>query len=140
MPLYWHSLYSTKVTTSCTPFSLSPITMLLKGMPHTLLYSCAFLYIEYTGLFFCCTFCSLVICIVCFFCFLFSTLIFGHFYFLYPISQHQKYLTSFFSSVYWYLIHLSSLLLLITLLDNTSNLFWEINCPFVTNFIQTYLY
>jgi len=65
VPLYWHSLYSTNVTTSYFVFhSFSSNTMLLRGMSYMLQYSCTFLYRKYTGfLSSCCAFYGMVTCV-----------------------------------------------------------------------------
>ena len=99
-------------------------------MPHTLLYSCTFSHRGHAGLLSCCAFHGLATHTASFFFFLcFFTLIFGHSHLKCPTLQHLKHFTS--SSTFCYLTSTSSLTLhCITLLANTSNLFWEIGFPF----------
>ena len=108
--LYWHPPHSTIVTIShLVVYSLSSIVVPLGGIPHVLLYSCTFLYIECTSF----SFSHL----------LFSTSMFGHFHLQCLTPQHLK---PFTSSASCHLIYLSPpSLLFITLLVSISNLFWD---------------
>ena len=99
------------------------------------LYSCTFLYKEYASLSPCCTFCRLTTHATSSSLFLFfSTSMFGHSHLQCPIPQHLKHLTS--STISFLPIFTSSLTLhLITLLNNTSNLFLGISFPFFSFFL-----
>ena len=89
-----------------------------------LLYSCTFLYKECAGLYPCCIFYGLAACATSSSLFLFfSTSIFEYSYLKCLTPQHLKHLTS--STISFLLILTFSLTPhLITLLNNTSNLFW----------------
>ena len=131
VPLLLHPPYSTNVMTShLVIHSLCSNAMLLGDIPCMPLYSCTFFHKEYAGFSSCCAFCRLATCTAFLSLFLFFlTLIFGHFHLKCPTSQYLKYLTS--STILFLLILTSSLTpYLITLLDNTSNLFLEIGSPF----------
>ena len=131
VPLQLHPLYSTNVMTSYLVIHpLCSNAMLFGDIPCMLLYSCTFLHKEYAGFSSCCVFCRLAICTVFSSLFLFLLiLIFGHFHLKCPTPQHLKHLTS--STISFLLILTSSLTpYLITLLDNTSNLFLEISSLF----------
>ena len=81
VPLYLHPLYSTDVTTSHLVFHpLSSIAVLLRGIPHALLYSYAFFYGEPAGFSFYYISCGVVIHATTFSCFLLSTSMLEHFH------------------------------------------------------------
>ena len=89
------------------------------------LYFYTFFYKEHTSLFSYYAFCDIAMYAASLLYSFLFTLIFEHFYFLYLILQYQKHLTFPFTSSIFCLFILT--LYLITLLINTSNLFWGIN-------------
>ena len=108
---------------------------LLGGIPCALLYSCTFFHKRCTNLFPCCTFCGLATCaassspLLCF-----STSTFRHSYLKCPTSQYLKHLTP--SSTSCHLTFTSPFIPhCITLLANTSNLFWGIGFLFSSLFL-----
>ena len=131
-----HSLYSTNIITShLVVHPLCSNTTLLRGILHMLLYSCTFLYIECTVFPSCYTFCELAACTASFSLFLFfSTSIFGYFHLKCLTSQYLEHLTSFTVS-FLLILTLFFIPHLITLLNNTSNLFLEIGFLFSCSFL-----
>ena len=107
----------------------------LENIPCVLLYSCTFLYKKCASFSPCCVFCGLATCTasLSFFFFLLTS-IFGHSHLKCITFQHLKHLTS--STVLFLLILTSSFIpYLITLLNNTSNLFLGIGFPFSSSFL-----
>ena len=123
------------MTSHLVIYSLCSNAVLCRGILYMLLYSYAFLHRGYTSLFPCYAFCGLATHIAFLFYFLFfSTSIFGHFYLKYPTPQYLKHLTSITIS-FLLILTFSFTPYLITLLNNTSNLFLEISFLFFLSFL-----
>ena len=132
-PFFSYHSHSRYVTTISPIYHSSSIRYTLSGISSPqcsyalhcriyaglLLHTSSFCY-AFCGFAMCAAFSSFFLC--------FSTLIFGHFYLKCPTPQHLKHLIS--SSTFFHLTLTSSFTLhLITLLANTSNLFWGIDFP-----------